>query len=124
LAENQQQPKSTEPTTGQRPSLGEITLINLAKGFRREAAADLTAVYQLRLTGDGGGVWQLSIADQQCAVLPGPAERPDVTITMAAGDWVDLLSGRLDGYNAFFQGRIRVEGDLSLALRLQGLFEF
>jgi len=102
----------------------EASLNSLVERFRREAAVDLSAVYQLHLTGSERGDWYLRIADGKCSLLPGSAGEPDVTITMAAQDWVDLLAGRLDGYTAFFQGRIEVTGDLSLALRLQSAFGF
>jgi putative sterol carrier protein len=115
---------STEPIAGPPPGAAEASLNSLVKRFREAEAKDLTAVYQLRLTGDQGGLWHLTVSNRQCSLTPGAAERPDVTITVAALDWVDLLAGRLDGYAAFVEGRVQVEGDLSLALRLQGLFGF
>jgi len=105
-------------------SKSEAVLATLIKRFRPTEAADVTAVYQLHLTGDGGGHWHLTIAEQQCTLTNGSHPEPDVTITMTADDWVDLLSGRLDGYVAFLEGRVEVKGDLSLALRLQGMFGF
>jgi putative sterol carrier protein len=115
---------STEPIAGLPPGPAEATLHSLVKRFREEEAKDLTAVYQLRLTGDQGGLWHLTISDRHCLLAPGLAERPDVTITVAATEWVDLLAGRLDGYAAFVEGRVQVEGDLSLGLRRQGLVGF
>ena len=102
----------------------EGTLARLVKRFRPEAATDLKAIYQLDLTGEEGGRWYLAVADRQCSLSPGAAPRADVRIAMKAEDWVALLAGRLDGYSAFFQGRIQVEGDLTLALRLQSIFGF
>jgi len=97
--------------------LGELT-----KRFRSDAAAGLDLVYQLDLTGEGGGVWHVAIANDECSLVPGAASRPDVVITMSAEDWEKLMTGQLDAYSAFLQGRIDVAGDLSLAMKLQSLF--
>jgi len=102
----------------------EVALLGLVKRFRAHQAAGVSAVYQLNLTGDEGGQWYLAVADGRCELTRGLAPRADVTITMAASDWVDLLSDRLDGYTAFMEGRIEVEGDLGVALQLQQLFGF
>lgn len=44
------------------------------------------------------------------------------TITIKdSADWVSLASGKLNPTMAFMQGKIRVKGDMSLALKLQSL---
>ena len=48
----------------------------------------------------------------------GPA---DTTIKVAWSDWQDLSEGRLDGMTAFMQGKLKVEGDMSNAMQLQGV---
>jgi putative sterol carrier protein len=102
----------------------EDLLASLVGRFCAKEAAGFEAVYQINLTGEDGGNWYLTIADQKCALAGGASPQPDVTITMAAEDWVNLLAGKLDGYTAFLQGRVDVQGDLSLALRLQSMFGF
>lgn len=97
-------------------------LADLVKRFRPEAAEGLNAVYQLHLTGDGGDVWHVSVADQQCRLSPGPAAEPDVAITMSVEDWGELAAGRLDPITAFMSGRVQILGDFGLATRLRGIF--
>ena len=48
----------------------------------------------------------------------GPA---DTTIKVAWEDWQALRDGRLDGMTAFMQGKLKVEGDMSAAMQLQGV---
>jgi putative sterol carrier protein len=48
----------------------------------------------------------------------GPA---DTTIKVAWSDWEDMRAGKLDGMTAFMQGKIKVEGDMSAAMQLQGV---
>jgi putative sterol carrier protein len=48
----------------------------------------------------------------------GPA---DTTIKVAWSDWEDMREGKLDGMTAFMQGKLKVEGDMSAAMQLQGV---
>ncbi|HYJ53298.1 MAG TPA: SCP2 sterol-binding domain-containing protein [Allosphingosinicella sp.] len=45
----------------------------------------------------------------------------DTTIKVDWSDWEDLAAGRLDGMTAFMQGKLKVEGDMSNAMQLQGV---
>ena len=45
----------------------------------------------------------------------------DTTIKVAWSDWQDMSEGRLDGMSAFMQGKLKVEGDMSNAMQLQGV---
>lgn len=46
----------------------------------------------------------------------------DTTIKVSWDDWQQLASGQLDGMTAFMQGKLKVEGDMSNAMQLQGVF--
>ena len=87
------------------------------------AAADgLDATIQLDLAGDGGGVWHCTIKDGACTVHEGAHDAPTMTISMEAADYVELTAGRLDGMTAFMGGRLRISGDMGLAMKMQSLF--
>ncbi|MEA3062797.1 MAG: hypothetical protein QOJ94_2578, partial [Sphingomonadales bacterium] len=43
------------------------------------------------------------------------------TIKVAWEDWEAMRDGKLDGMTAFMQGKLRVEGDMSNAMQLQGV---
>jgi putative sterol carrier protein len=45
----------------------------------------------------------------------------DTTIKVAWEDWQAMADGKLDGMTAFMQGKLRVEGDMSNAMQLQGV---
>ena len=91
--------------------------------FNKDAAKGLTAVYQFDLSGDGGGKWNVSIKDEKCEVKEGAAASPSITISMTAQDYLDMLSGKLNGQVAFMSGKLRIAGDMGLALRMQSLFQ-
>ena len=91
--------------------------------FNKEAAKGLNAIYQFDLSGDGGGKWQVIIKDQNVEVKEGASPSPNITISMTAQDYLDMLSGKLNGQVAFMSGKLRIAGDMGLALRMQSLFQ-
>jgi putative sterol carrier protein len=81
----------------------------------------MNAVYQFDLTGDGGGEKWVKLADGNGEFGSGQAESPNITITMAARDFLDLVDGKLDGTMAFMSGKLKVKGDMGLAMKLQNV---
>jgi putative sterol carrier protein len=95
----------------------------MPQAFRPEVARDLKATFQFELTGAGGGTWSLSMADGQCAVQEGAVDTPDVKLTMDANDYVAMSRGELNAVAAFMAGKIKLAGDMGLAMRLPDLFQ-
>lgn len=90
--------------------------------FNKEAAKGLDAVYQFDLSGDAGGKWYVTIKNDTCDVKEGTHPSPNITISMAAQDYLDMASGKANGQMLFMSGRLRIAGDLGLALRMQSIF--
>ena len=94
----------------------------MAGNFNGEKAAGMTCTYQWDVTGDGGGQWNAKIADGAITVGEGLTDDANITITVTATDWLDILSGKLDGQMAFMSGKLKIKGDMSLAMKLKTLF--
>ncbi len=90
--------------------------------FRPEKAGDLKAVVQFDLSGEGGGQWVVTIQEGTLEVQEGRVDNPTTTIRMAADDYVALTQGKLNPVTAAMTGKIRVEGNMGVALRMQTLF--
>ena len=90
--------------------------------FNATAASGVNATYQFDLTGDDGGTWHVKIADGACDVQDGAAESANITITMAASDYLDMINGKLNPQMAFMGGKLKIKGDMSLALKMQQIF--
>ena len=45
----------------------------------------------------------------------------DTTIKVSWDDWQAMADGQLDGMTAFMTGKLKVEGDMSNAMQLQGV---
>ncbi|GIW42292.1 MAG: hypothetical protein KatS3mg076_2869 [Candidatus Binatia bacterium] len=87
-----------------------------------DAAKGMNAVIQFNLTGDGGGNWYVEIKDGTCTVHQGSHASPNMTMTMAAQDYVDMIQGKLNGQMAFMSGKLKIAGDMGLAMKMQNLF--
>ncbi len=86
---------------------------------RKADAAAIGAVYRFILDGDGGGTFVVNLKDD-VGVKEGDGAAP-CTIRMTATDAIDLFEGRANGQALFFGQRLKVEGDIALALKLQAL---
>jgi putative sterol carrier protein len=86
---------------------------------KKELLSSVGAVYKFALEGDGGATY---LVDLKQGLTVTQADGPAAcTIRMTAQDFVDLFEGRANGQALFFGGRLRVEGDMGLALKLQTL---
>jgi putative sterol carrier protein len=83
--------------------------------------AGIKAVYQFDINGADPGVYGVAIADGKGMVSEGPHASPDITITMASDDFADMVGGKLDGIKAFMTGKLKVKGNMMLAMQLQSL---
>lgn len=78
--------------------------------LREERARGVRLVFEIRLTGAGGGVWTLRIEDGACTAEPGFAERADVRYTADARTWCTVALGLLDPREAVRTGALVKEG--------------
>ena len=98
--------------------------MGLPQHFNSQAAGDLKAVYVFNVTGDGGGDYTIRVADGKAAVERGSADKPDLKVTISAADMSAMLAKELDATTAFMTGKLMLDGDISLALKMGELFKF
>jgi putative sterol carrier protein len=71
---------------------------------------------------------KLDFGDDGTIMLDGAASQvseddgaADTTIKVSWDDWQQMAAGQLDGMTAFMTGKLKVEGDMSNAMQLQGV---
>jgi putative sterol carrier protein len=85
----------------------------------KAGASSVGAVYKFVLKGDGGGTFVMNLKDD-----PGITEgdgAADCTIKMKAKHYVDLVEGRVSGERLYYKGKLKIKGDMSLAMKLEKL---
>src|SRR5579872_6433413 len=96
----------------------------LPRFFVPEKAGTTKALIQFDLSGDQGGRWWVKIHDGTAESGKGdPGETPNLTLLAEAGEWVKIMTGQLDPTAAFMQGKLKIKGDMGLAIKMQSLFK-
>ncbi|MGD9080281.1 MAG: NAD(P)H-dependent oxidoreductase [Desulfobacterales bacterium] len=91
-------------------------------GFNPTESKGLEAIYQFEISGEENFTAHLRISKEICTYHEGPADHPNVIVKTPANVWLAISKGELDGQQAYMSGRYRVEGDLSLLMKLSSLF--
>ena len=82
----------------------------------KDKVASIDATYKFNVTGDNGGVWRVILgADPKVEEGEGDAQ---CSITVADEDFVNIVSGKLNPQMAFMSGKLKVQGDMGLAMKL------
>ena len=101
----------------------EETLKEMYKSYDPKVSGNLNATYLFNISGENGGKWILEINNGKCELKDGNSiNNPSVTIEISDKDWLELHSGTLNSQMAFMMGKLRVSGDMSLAMKLQSMF--
>ncbi len=94
----------------------------VSEKVNKDKIQGMDCIYQFDITGDDGGQWYITIAGGDATVTQGAAESPSITITMEASNFINLLQGKLNPQMAFMTGKLKIKGDMALALKLQSVF--
>jgi len=95
----------------------------MPKAFLPEKAPGLDAVIQFKFTGPEAGDWYALFKDNKCTVEKGTHASPKMTLSADSGDFIKIFTGQMDGIQAFMQGKIKIAGDLNLAMKMMSLFK-
>jgi putative sterol carrier protein len=88
----------------------------------KDKIAGMNCVYQFNIDGDEGGKWNVKVADGDAVVSEGAADSPSITLTMTAENFIALVTGKLNGQTAFLTGKLKIQGDMTLAMKLASVF--
>ena len=95
----------------------------MSGAFQAEKAVGLDVIIQLKLTGAQASDYFVVIKDSKCTLTQGTAPAAKLTVTADSGDFMKIFTGQLDGTQAYMQGKLRLAGDMNLALKLLNLFK-
>ena len=85
---------------------------------RRARLGDTDAVIEFELTGEGGGLFTVKIAEGKVAGAVGRAERADLHVDVDVDTWRALNRGDLSAPEALLRRRVKLSGSFLLGLKL------
>lgn len=91
--------------------------------FQPEKAGGVDAKVLFHITGNQGGDWVATIKDRKLNVESGAALDPNLTISADTQDILKVVTGKLNPMSAYMQGKVQINGDMGLAMRLLNLFK-
>jgi putative sterol carrier protein len=83
----------------------------------------VNGVFQFDISGDDPMAFYFKLDDGAPTVAEGNADSPSITISMAASDFKDMIDGKLNGTMAFMSGKLKLKGDMGLAMKLESILK-
>ncbi|KAM9507666.1 hydroxysteroid dehydrogenase-like protein 2 [Guaruba guarouba] len=77
-------------------------------------------IFQFELSGDEGGTWYIDLKTKGGNAGSGkPPLKADVVMSMSSTDFVKMFTGKLKPTLAFMTGKLRIKGNMALAIKLE-----
>ena len=95
---------------------------DMVERFLPEKAAGIDAVILFDLSGDNGGLYWLKVADGEVEAGEGAPDNASMTVKASADDWYAVATGEMNAMQAFMTGKLKILGDMGLAMKMQTMF--
>lgn len=104
--------------------LAAVLLAAAPMAVDRRRARRLEGTVEWRVTRPDGGASQrtMTFAAGRCRIRRAAVADPDLVLQVGIADLLSLAAGSVNGVTLVFTGRLRISGDLGLAMRLPRAF--
>jgi putative sterol carrier protein len=79
----------------------------------------INAIYQFNISGPGGGSWAVDCTRPGGEVTAGTSPNAKCTVAATDADFLNIVNGKLNPQMAFMSGKLKIQGDMGLAMKLQ-----
>jgi hypothetical protein len=84
-----------------------------------DVVGKIAAIYQFNIAGPGGGTWSVDCTHPGGRIVPGPSADAKCTVSATDQNFLDIVNGKLNAQMAFMSGKLKIQGDMGLAMKLQ-----
>lgn len=95
--------------------------IEVAMNDKPAYAEGVDAIFQFDLSGAEEGTYQVGLSEDENYIAEGEKEKADCILQMSSDDFVKMANGQLNGTQAFMTGKLKIKGNMGLALKLQSI---
>ena len=88
---------------------------------KADKLASINAIYEFQIQGENGGTWSLDLTVPGGQVSAASTGKATCTVTMQDENFVKMVTGQLNPQMAFMTGKIKVAGNMGLALKLSSI---
>ncbi|XP_053196639.1 hydroxysteroid dehydrogenase-like protein 2 [Scomber japonicus] len=117
-------PAFKPPSSSSSASSGPIenTFDVIRSVINEDVVKSTQGIYQFDLSGEHEGVWFLDLKSGAGSAGQGePPVKADVVMKMDSGDFSKMFAGKLKPTMAFMSGKLKIKGDMTLAIKLEKL---
>lgn len=98
-----------------------IKTMNAAIKENSALVKGIKAVYQFHLKDNDPDTYQFVLRDENSYIAEGIEEKADCTLHIKADNFIKLAKGELNGITAFLSGKLKIEDNMGMALKLEGI---
>jgi len=84
-----------------------------------DVVAKINAIYQFNISGPTGGTWSVDCTQPGGAIAAGTSPGARCTVNATDADFLNIVNGKLNPQMAFMSGKLKIQGDMGLAMKLQ-----
>eukprot|EP00994_Dinema_validum_P004640 NODE_2699_length_653_cov_82.319536_g2226_i0.p2 GENE.NODE_2699_length_653_cov_82.319536_g2226_i0~~NODE_2699_length_653_cov_82.319536_g2226_i0.p2 ORF type:complete len:120 (-),score=40.07 NODE_2699_length_653_cov_82.319536_g2226_i0:235-594(-) len=90
-----------------------------------DACEKVGVVFQFDITNGAGATksWSVDAKNSPGSVKEGANAEATCTIVIGDDEYLQLITGELDGMQAFMQGKMKIKGNMMQAMQLEGLVD-
>ncbi|HLQ96687.1 MAG TPA: SCP2 sterol-binding domain-containing protein [Pseudogracilibacillus sp.] len=105
-------------------TLGEIWQEIEKKAHKHASAVEnLDAVYEVNITGEETGTYTVILQNGTTSIKEGTTDKPDCVLTLGFKQFKKLLQGKLNAKAAVMTGKLKIKGNIGLALKLESILK-